>query len=77
MPHVVIDGLSINTEDLSADAVGQIEALKFISSEIKRLENEIHVYRVAFLAQKNEVMEEIERLGLVAEKDKDAAGFAE
>ena len=77
MPNVVINGVSVNTEDLNEEVVRQIDALKFMADEIERLEKEIRVYRIAFVAQRDEVKAEIQRLGLTPQGGEKPSGEAQ
>ena len=64
MPLVRIDDLEIHTEDLSDEALQNVEALQFLAEEIQRLEKEIKVYQTAFRVHADEVKRQVARLGL-------------
>ena len=64
MPRVTIDGMSFHTEDLDSQAQEVLDALLFIQERIKKLQEEVRVYQIAFRAHKSEMKSEIERLSL-------------
>ena len=64
MPHVRIDDIEFNTEDVGEETLEILEAMKFIQREIERLQKEIRIYHTALRAHKWEVEAEVKRLGL-------------
>ena len=47
MPTITVDGTEYNTEDLSDNGKAQLASLQFLEVQMKKLQNEINVYRTA------------------------------
>ena len=73
MPHVRIDDIEFNTEDVGEETLETLEAMKSIQRVIERLQKEIGIYHTALRAHKREVEAEVQRLGLTPLPEQGAA----
>jgi hypothetical protein len=64
MRKIVIDGAEYDIEFLSEDGLAQLESLKFLEAQLKKLENEMNVYQAARSSYLQSLKNEIERSGL-------------
>lgn len=47
MPKITIDGIDYNTEDLSESGKAQLESLKFLETQMRKIREEIAAYNTA------------------------------
>lgn len=64
MRKIVIDGAEYDIEFLSEDGLAQLESLKFLEAQLKKLESEMGVYQTARATYLQSLKAEIERSGL-------------
>ena len=59
MSEIIIDGKKYNDHELSAEAKEQIASIKFVQSQIEKLEAEVSVYKTAAFAYSNALKKEL------------------
>ena len=60
MPKINVDGIEYNSEDLSDNGKAQLASLQFLEVQMKKLQNEIHVFQTAKSAYLNALKVELE-----------------
>lgn len=63
MPLITIDGIEYNTEDLSDNGKAQLASLQFLEVQMKKLQNEIAVFKTARAAYITALKAELENNG--------------
>jgi len=63
MPLITIDGIEYNTEDLSDNGKAQLASLQFLEVQMKKLQNEIAVFKTARAAYITALKAELENDG--------------
>ena len=61
MPHITVDDVEYNTEDLSENGKAQLASLQFLEAQMQKLQSEIAVYQTARSAYIAELKIEIEK----------------
>ena len=61
MPHITVDDVEYNTEDLTENGKAQLASLQFLEVQMKKLQAEIAVYQTAKSAYVAELKNEIEK----------------
>ena len=61
MPHITVDDVEYNTEDLTENGKAQLASLQFLEVQMKKLQAEIAVYQTAKSAYVAELKIEIEK----------------
>ena len=61
MPHITVDDVEYNTEDLSENGKAQLASLQFLEVQMQKLQAEIAVYQTARSAYIAELKIEIEK----------------
>ncbi|MDA8543326.1 DUF6447 family protein [Rhodobacteraceae bacterium] len=61
MPLITVDGIKYNTEDLSDNGKAQLASLQFLEVQMKKLNNEIAVFKTARAAYVTALKAELEK----------------
>jgi hypothetical protein len=62
MPKITIEGTEFNTEDLTDNGKAQLASLQFLEAQMRKLENEIAVYRTARAAYAAQLKAELDKV---------------
>ena len=60
MSEIIIDGKKYNDHELTSEAKEQIASIKFVQSQIEKLEAEISVYKTAAFAYSSALKKELD-----------------
>ena len=61
MPNITIDGKEYDTEQISKEALAQANSLRFVQSELSKLQASIAVYKTAEAAYSTSLKQQLEQ----------------
>lgn len=61
MPKFTVDDIEYNTEDLSEQAQKTYQSLQYTMLQLKKIETEVEIYKVAHRALADELRKELEK----------------